>query len=364
MLRALLRAPAPSRLRTTAVRLFASGNVPLHGGGTFLPRKDGILRAKHWDDMPAVVQAHWKMLGWTPSHWRGFGDSVPTSRLDFKDLTKEQQQSAAALGYTSETWDAEEEEDVFTMDALDIHDQPWLQIGPMKRATWRQLMAEQQRHWQVLGWTQIVWDADGNLPPPPSSYKEWSDLTAAERLAAEALGYDLHGWNNDNDFSPGAARRDDDAYWRTSRGQFVASAYSQTGLPPDIITGILRLAYLATGLATAMGLVVGGGWLDAQRRRREADAAESGATTHLVRHAEVPRSDWRERVKACGLSFAELPGVCWARSFYSEYLLSDVWLRRLGLDEPYWNERASYKLSDEGAWRIERACFELHSLLE
>ena len=43
--------------------------------------------------------------------------------------------------------------------------------------------------------------------------------------------------------------------------------------------------------------------------------------------------------------------------------LPSLWHRWLGLDEPYWNEGASYKLSDEGAWRIERAAFELHSML-
>ena len=60
-------------------------------------------------------------------------------------------------------------------------------------------------------------------------------------------------------------------------------------------------------------------------------------------------------MRESGLTFAELPGVCWAAHLAwpaLSTLLPEAGLRRLGFDEAYWNERASYRLSDEGAWGL------------
>ena len=117
-----------------------------------------------------------------------------------------------------------------------------------------------------------------------------------------------------------------------------------------------------TGVAGVLAGALGLAWAEAHQRRSSADQSSGGTTTHLSRQTETPRAGWQRRVADSGVTFAELPGVCWANSFVSA-ALPDVWIRRLGLDEPYWNEAASYQLSDEGAWKIESAAFELHSML-
>lgn len=100
---------------------------------------------------------------------------------------------------------------------------------------------------------------------------------------------------------------------------------------------------------------------EGREKHRAADSLP-GATTHLTRRLESPREGWEAKVAASGLTFAMLPGVCWA-SEAAATLLGLTWLRRLGLEQSYWNEHASYELSDEGAWRIESASFELHSMM-
>lgn len=98
--------------------------------------------------------------------------------------------------------------------------------------------------------------------------------------------------------------------------------------------------------------------------RFRADHRDSLGTTHLTRVHETPRRDWESKTRESGLTFGTLPGVSWgkASSLVSSWLPCTV-ARFLGFEDPYWNESASYCVSDEGMWRIEKASYELHSLI-
>lgn len=104
-------------------------------------------------------------------------------------------------------------------------------------------------------------------------------------------------------------------------------------------------------------------WLDLRLDRWRADR-RAGTTTHLKRIVEGPRTNWAEKAFDSGLTFATLPGVSWghASGFLCEVLPPSL-CQWFGLQEPYWNESASYQVSDEGMWRIEKAAFEMHSLI-
>ena len=56
---------------------------------------------------------------------------------------------------------------------------------------------EVQQHWQALGWTPSSWHDLAD--PPPSSDREFSQLSHAELQAARALGYTPKSWDEDTD---------------------------------------------------------------------------------------------------------------------------------------------------------------------
>ena len=279
--------------------------------------------------MPATVQAHWRTLGWTASSWHGITHGPDSVSKDFDQLTRRQREAAEALGYTEDKWQNDPEDPFAGL----VPSSPNGAIVAMKSKTWNQLSEEQRADWERLGWTREVWDADGALPEPRTSRTAFADLHPIEQEAARELGYDEASWDAD------------DTSWRESNGfQSDRAVVKQ----------------LAAAVATVLGLV----WLDAQWKKWRANGATSGPTpTHLARQPETQRWGWRRKVAESGLTFAELPGVCWCHWLFGEILLPHAWLRRLGLEEPYWNESASYRLSDEGAWRIERAAYELHSMI-
>lgn len=58
---------------------------------------------------------------------------------------------------------------------------------------WNDLSSDEQTLWRILGWTQASWDEEA--ASPASEQKVWSQLSAPEREAAAALGYDEPMWN-------------------------------------------------------------------------------------------------------------------------------------------------------------------------
>ena len=52
-----------------------------------------------------------------------------------------------------------------------------------------------QRHWRALGWTPSSWQ--GIADPPPSSEREFLQLSIAEQQAARALGYTPKRWDEE-----------------------------------------------------------------------------------------------------------------------------------------------------------------------
>jgi hypothetical protein len=60
---------------------------------------------------------------------------------------------------------------------------------------WDQMNAAEHQAWIELGWSEPMWDSDGDQEPPTST-EDWSDLTGSERAAAYSLGYTQSTWND------------------------------------------------------------------------------------------------------------------------------------------------------------------------
>ena len=65
----------------------------------------------------------------------------------------------------------------------------------IERRPWKELGAEHQRCWTVLGWSESRW-TQGD--PPASEFLEWRDLSEPEQQAATTLGYTQASWDAEN----------------------------------------------------------------------------------------------------------------------------------------------------------------------
>ena len=59
---------------------------------------------------------------------------------------------------------------------------------------WDALPPEVREAFVVLGYTEEIWDADGDVP---SQFLTWGELSAAQREAAETVGYDGKEWDEE-----------------------------------------------------------------------------------------------------------------------------------------------------------------------
>lgn len=68
----------------------------------------------------------------------------------------------------------------------------WNDVG------WQEMSEDERNAWQILGWTDKLWELDQPAMQPPSSSKAWADLSENERAAARRLGYRSSTWDRDN----------------------------------------------------------------------------------------------------------------------------------------------------------------------
>ncbi len=123
-----------------------------------------------WDQLTPAQQNAWTVLGWNAESW-AHGPPPASSNKSWQELTDLERSAAKSLGYDEAKWDNETDE---------------LQYA------WDNLTPTQQNAWAVLGWNRENWE---HGPPPASAGKKWQDLSAAERAAAESLGYDEAKWD-------------------------------------------------------------------------------------------------------------------------------------------------------------------------
>lgn len=61
---------------------------------------------------------------------------------------------------------------------------------------WDQMTRDEQQAWGTLGWTRETWEGDESNQVYSES-QDWSQLTLDEKSAAEALGYNATSWEQD-----------------------------------------------------------------------------------------------------------------------------------------------------------------------
>ena len=161
--------------------------------------------------MPTEIQSAFSVLGWYETAWDE-GINPPSENMDWNELTLEMQEAASLIGYTQESWDAEE---ATTVDKLDDDS---TNIGNATDSTdgtaitedldntadtdyyedydWTELPTDVQEAATNLGWSESLWDNDG------TSWSDeifWDDLPPEAKEAAAVLGYDQASWDASGD---------------------------------------------------------------------------------------------------------------------------------------------------------------------
>ena len=62
-----------------------------------------------------------------------------------------------------------------------------------EEAGWTDLTAAEQALWMELGWDEASWEGEAKKPESEDLY--WNQLSDAERMAAEKLGYTKESWD-------------------------------------------------------------------------------------------------------------------------------------------------------------------------
>lgn len=140
---------------------------------------------KDLKDFTDAERSHWRTLGWLqePGSTSGGWENPIWDRF-WSKLSAAESEAASFLGYDSSSWDRNE----------------W--VLPRK-TSWNELTEDMRRALEVLGESAASWDhwqaGDGTAGPVVNSndMRDWTDLTAAERVAAAALGFTEATWNSE-----------------------------------------------------------------------------------------------------------------------------------------------------------------------
>ena len=112
-------------------------------------------------------------LGYIKYSWNVLGENeIEESR--YSDLNPDKAAAVNDLGMTSDQWDC-------WVNHYNAY--LWLDLKTMGIST----------HLQALGWTQSMWEGNGNLPATEDLY--WNELTASEQTAAKQICYTEFLWD-------------------------------------------------------------------------------------------------------------------------------------------------------------------------
>lgn len=136
-----------------------------------------------WDEMKKTNQTRWEALGMTEDDWEGKGSMPSSAGKDWSQLSQNEQAAARSLGYDKIKWS-------------------YASVGDARQSgnptkyygnfSWSGMSSILQGFWKTLGYSQSLWDSNGNAS---STSKTWAQLSVDERTAAGDLGYDEQTWN-------------------------------------------------------------------------------------------------------------------------------------------------------------------------
>jgi hypothetical protein len=181
-----------------------------------------------WDDLPPRARNAAKTLGYQRSNWPRTED-VPIHKKAWAGLSVPEKEAAQILGFNQRGWDGETIIDFSNLhDNLseEAHRMDTVSTSPVEKLQndfssifgfrfgsksednapddptpcqfdedgfWKDLPQRAREAAEVLGYTEELWNKDGE---PPSNDKYWDELSPKEQRAATVLGYSKDKWND------------------------------------------------------------------------------------------------------------------------------------------------------------------------
>jgi hypothetical protein len=118
------------------------------------------------------------VLGFNRKKWDGDGSVTPDfgyNNFDWKDLPKEVKKAAHALGYTESIWNNDGD-------------------SPLDEKSWSELTKEQQNSAMLIGYNQRRWDEGSDAFPSYDRF-HWANLPIEVKAAAKCLKYSQTIWD-------------------------------------------------------------------------------------------------------------------------------------------------------------------------
>ncbi|KAL3920484.1 MAG: hypothetical protein SGILL_003239 [Bacillariaceae sp.] len=191
---------------------------------SFSDAADSLLSFE-WNELTAHAKQAARSLGYNKSNWHDPNDN-PIRKKAWCDLTSVEQEAAHTLGFDERMWQSDavidisnlhrslsqeaSQEDVFSISTVEKIQQDITSLfgftfgrkeaisdpGPVEYdedGYWKDLPSKARAAAEILGYTEELWNADGE---PPSNDKYWSELSPKEKQAAIVLGYSEDKWND------------------------------------------------------------------------------------------------------------------------------------------------------------------------
>lgn len=132
------------------------------------PPSDHIYNNMYWDDMPEAAHKAAQTLGYTKESWDA-DETMPYQDKGFAECSAAEKQAAMFLNMSP--------------------------IAAKLNVWWEDLDATTQKHAVTLGWSDPLWDEDYEIEDLEIEQKYWSDLNAQQQEAAAYFGYTKATWD-------------------------------------------------------------------------------------------------------------------------------------------------------------------------
>jgi hypothetical protein len=116
--------------------------------------------------------------------------------MDWKELTKSQQEAAMKLCYTQELWDGNDCINVSNKGTEQPTDRQTPVLDQYEDSDWKELPDWVREAAEGIGYTKKLWNKDKE---PGVCEKDWEELTISQQEAAKMLGYTKEVWDDECD---------------------------------------------------------------------------------------------------------------------------------------------------------------------
>lgn len=156
-----------------------------------------------WDELMHDEIYCWEYLGYSKSSWESNGKQPASSKFFFDELSVLEQSGAECAGYTKKnnpieltSWNILSNQQRKYATIFKCNEASWdKNVNHYFDYSWEELLLYDIGCWCDLGYSKLSWE--GEIDPPVSEHKYFSELSSRELKGAKCAGYSAKTWDND-----------------------------------------------------------------------------------------------------------------------------------------------------------------------